>query len=562
MPNVGRPSKGCKNCRDRKVKCDQKRPSCSQCIRAGKECHGYRDMLSMMFKNESDVVAKKAEKRYEALAKQKAPVIVPKREPQLVNPDTSALTTPVSKLKSNGSFNDHRASWSRYPTPESMTREIVPSIEEQAQGFFISNYVAHPSMVPRGQFEWVPELLARPHTEEILRASVNAASLAGLANTTKSPAIMQKAQTAYVNALRLTNSALRVKETAVQDSTLISVIMLGMYENMVFQDRQSIQAWAKHVAGACALLRLRGKEQFESDLARRIFHQFYGVVMLVALETGTTVHEGMHELYEAMHPTSDYDVHGRQWTTRVVNVMHDAINLNQDKHSDPVTMVNTAVAIDLELDRINALMPSIWHYETIVLDEPSDLQFGNSYHVYVDPWITQMWNHLRSCRMYLYKIMRENITKGCEDYDPPLFSLDEIQVQKKAAEDVMRTTAAGVVASVPQIAGMIPYPKPRPPHKQDYRLQPPGTYLNSTRSTGLVHLIWPLYAVGASDLASYEMRQWCIEILHFAALRIGTRQAVVLADELKAIQRSVAKASAAGEVLKSADCFFNRLTLT
>lgn len=532
-------------------------------------------MLSMMFKNESDVVAKKAEKRYEELAKQKAPVIVPRREQQLLNPDTSVLTTPVSKLKSNVNFNDHRASWSRYPTPESMTLEIVPSIEEQAQGFFISNYVAQPSVVPRGQFEWVTEFLSQPHTKEILLASVNAASLAGLANTTKSPAIMQKAQTAYVSALRLTNSALRVKETAVQDSTLISVIMLGMYENMVFQGRQSIQAWAKHVAGACALLRLRGKEQFQSDLARRIFHQFYGVVMLVALETGTTVQEGMHELYEAMHPTSDYDVHGRQWTTRVVNVMYDAININQDKHSDPVTMVNTAVAIDLELDRINALMPSIWHYETIVLDQPSDLQFGNSYHVYVDPWITQMWNHLRSCRMYLYKIMRENITKGCEDYDPPLFSLAEAQDQRKAAEDVMRATAAGVVASVPQIAGMIPYPKPRPSRpkdgssktapgqdKQDYRLQPPGTHLNSTRSTGLVHLIWPLYAAGASDLASYEMRQWCIEILHFAALRIGTRQAVVLADELKAIQQSVAKASATGEVLKSADCFFNRLTLT
>lgn len=34
------------------------------------------------------------------------------------------------------------------------------------------------------------------------------------------------------------------------------------------------------------------------------------------------------------------------------------------------------------------------------------------------------------------------------------------------------------------------------------------------------------------------MRQWIIEILQYVALRIGTRQAVVLAEELKVIQRS------------------------
>lgn len=494
----------------------------------------------MMFKNESDVVAKKAEKRYEELAKQKV--------------------QPPSKKEEefDGGEGSRLVPWTRYPTPESMTLEIIPSIEDQAQGFFIANYVAEPSIVPRGQFEWVTELLGQPDTEEILTCSVNAASLAGLANTTKSPMIMQKAQTAYVNALRITNSALRVKETAVKDSTLISVIMLGMYENMVFQGKQSIQAWQKHVAGACALLKLRGKEQFESSIARRIFHQFYGVVLLVALETGTAVHEGMHELYEALHPTSDYDVHGRQFTTRVVHVMHDAINLNQDKLSDPVTMVNTAVNIDCELDQIKALMPSIWHYETVHLKQRSEYQFGDCYHVYVDPWIAQMWNHLRSCRMYLYRIMHENIKKGCEQYDPPLFSIDEIKPRREIAEKVMRTTAAGMIASVPQITGMIPFPKlptskskgvsmpSLKDHALRYKLHLPGTFLNPSKSTGLVHLIWPLFAAGQSDLSSFEMRQWCIGILQFIALRIGTRQAVVLAEELKGIQSGLMSAASKG----------------
>jgi hypothetical protein len=197
----------------------------------------------MMFKNESEVVAKKAEKRYEVLAKQKTlttSASTTKHEPMTPEPLSSTTYDSNDDRLLLGNKNTTRVvAYSRYPTPESMTREIVPSIEDQALGFFIGNYVAQPTFVPRGQFEWVTELLAQPETEDILRQSVTAASLAGFANATKSPTIMQQAQSAYGSALRLTNSALRVRETAVRDSTLISVIMLGMYENFVFQDRRA-----------------------------------------------------------------------------------------------------------------------------------------------------------------------------------------------------------------------------------------------------------------------------------------------------------------------------------
>jgi hypothetical protein len=180
----------------------------------------------MMFKNESDVVAKKAEKRYEVLARQKALPSPTKKEPITPEPIISETwELNYDWLRQQNSI--HVVPNTRYPTPESMTREIVPSIEDQALGFFIGNYVAQPTFVPRGQFEWVTELLAQPATEEILRHSVNAACLAGFANATKNPIIMQQAQAAYVSALHLTNDALRVKESAVKDSTLISVIMLG-----------------------------------------------------------------------------------------------------------------------------------------------------------------------------------------------------------------------------------------------------------------------------------------------------------------------------------------------
>lgn len=52
------------------------------------------------------------------------------------------------------------------------------------------------------------------------------------------------------------------------------------------------------------------------------------------------------------------------------------------------------------------------------------------------------------------------------------------------------------------------------------------------------HLVWPLYAAGMSDLSSGDLRRWIINMLYFIALRIGTRQAVVLAETLKETQKA------------------------
>jgi hypothetical protein len=533
------------------MQCDQKRPSCSQCIRSGKECYGYRDALSMMFKDETAVVAKKAEKRYEVLAQQHSSSEPGDRQLSRASSsqaspvtwtdaETQLLIPPVSSI-------------SRYPTPESMTREITPSIEDQAMGFFISNHVSQPALVPRGQYEWLLEAISQPGCEEILRSSANAASLAGLANSTKNPTIMAKARAAYGSALRMTNSALSAKKTAVKDSTLMSVIMLGLYESIAFPDKKSTQTWYKHVQGASALLVLRGTDQFKSNVARRIFHQFYGITMLCSLESGEAVPDGMRDLYEFCNPTSDYAVQGRQWTTRMSLFMQDSIDLNRDKDSDPVTMVTKAINLDRELDSIKALIPKVWQYETVHLEQPSDYVHGSFYHIYMDPWIAQMWNNLRLCRMHLYKVIRQQLWRG-RACDPPLFTEEEVAPQIAAAEKVIRTTTAAICASVPQLTGMIIFPEwPAPKSRGSpaglqpeitgqedsrYQIHPPGTFLDPGRPTCMYHLSWPLYAAGSSDLSSSEMRQYAIDMLHFVALRIGTRQAVVLAEALKDMQRS------------------------
>lgn len=276
-----------------------------------KECHGYRDQLALMFKNESDVVARKAKNRYQELSRQKPQKANSQKVSQISDLGSSSSSSTDSPPSVQGS--DQQVVIRRdSPTPTTFDWEMAPSIEDQAIGFFLASYVISPTFIPRGQFDFLPELLNRPDTEDILQRSTTAAGLAALGIAMKSPEMLKKAQKEYVSALTLTNNALGTTQTAIKDSTLVSVIMLGMYENFTHQSKDSLKAWANHVKGACALIRLRGTKQFQGSVGVRIFQQFYGTALLVALEDRSEIPPGLTELWEMGTQINDYSVPGKE----------------------------------------------------------------------------------------------------------------------------------------------------------------------------------------------------------------------------------------------------------
>lgn len=90
MVYCGKPSKGCSSCRERKIRvslglcvfyqsvptfdaeidfdsfgvqCDQQEPGCGQCEKRQQQCPGYRNLVDLMFRDESSHVIKKANAR-------------------------------------------------------------------------------------------------------------------------------------------------------------------------------------------------------------------------------------------------------------------------------------------------------------------------------------------------------------------------------------------------------------------------------------------------------------------------------------------------------------------
>lgn len=514
--------------------------------------------MELMFRNESAVVALKAKTKYQQLSKEKEKKV--QREKELQSSSSSSSSGSEDDIAFSGSD----GSWPSTPAAElqlisrargrsfgDMTPELTPSIEDQAIGFFISNFVVQPTFVPRGQYDFLPELLNQPHTERILQTSVTAAGLAGLANATKCSRIMRQAQQQYVNALSMTNRALRNANTAARDSTIISVIMLGLYENFRSESKQDTKQWAKHVNGACTLINMRGPEFLHTKMGHRLFQQFYGTALLVAFQTRTPVPKSIVELWETNAKLGDYSVSGKVWTTEIVRFMRAAIDLVADTTSDPLSLVNSALQRDEDLNALYALLPNIWKHETVYLEKPVEHVQGNNYHMYLDPWIVQMLNNLRSVRLILHDLIRDQLSKGVQQY-PPLFTQEQVTIQANASAKIIRKAVTEICATVPQVTGQIPFPDLSPitpkmemlfsdlfdPHDPMFQLRPPGTYFDPMKPRGLHNLIWPLYSAAFRGLTSPDLKEWAAKILYFVALKTGTRQAAVLADEVKQAART------------------------
>src|SRR6202000_600970 len=85
-----------------------------------------------------------------------------------------------------------------------------------------------------------------------------------------------------------------------EDATLISVLLLGMYESILFRGRSSPTSWTAHATGALALLRLRGRGQFHSVLGRELFLHTTGTITASCVVRCKAVPEPLRAMYTAV----------------------------------------------------------------------------------------------------------------------------------------------------------------------------------------------------------------------------------------------------------------------
>lgn len=130
------------------------------------------------------------------------------------------------------------------------------------------------SYITSSRFEaYLPHLFINTTSfpKDPLLTAIDAASLAAFALYTRDQSQRKCIQRLYSKALEEIRIALEDKKTAVHDRTLAAILVLALLESLMLQEKKALKNWTMHTLGTLEVLRLRGKEQFESPVSRELF---------------------------------------------------------------------------------------------------------------------------------------------------------------------------------------------------------------------------------------------------------------------------------------------------
>ncbi|UNI13549.1 hypothetical protein JDV02_000284 [Purpureocillium takamizusanense] len=500
MVYCGKPSKGCSNCRERKIRCDQRMPTCGQCEKRSQQCPGYRNMVDLMFRDESNHVIKKANTARKRLNKSREAAngsasdgltALPSPSPRssssssesptattLVHHSRSFIGTPKSSSSAEGLspsheplrethlLNDtrqvrrrhaHVGSDSVTAAASEIPYALTPSLQERGVAFFFARYVATDHGCYQN-YDFIYDVWKPPPNVDMadindgILASMTAVGLTGLSKLTRCPEAMTKARQSYVLALHLANEALRDPVEAVKDSTMLAVLILGTYEFVSGRTPQTIRAWQDHVNGAAALATMRGAGQFRTKAGTRMFIMLCHTVLISCVRSGLPMPQSMVDLRNQLwHLT---DTRGPIW--RVVDTLYNALQVRHDITSGKVLGVDAIVEkLSGVEDQFSALVDSLpngFKYREAKLMRPHPAVMGDSCHIYLGLTQATTWNGMRTMRMLVQETILDVLYHSVDD--PTTLPLHH-QLQMAKAMKLIRLLGDAFVASVPQHFGVV-----------------------------------------------------------------------------------------------------------
>ncbi|KAL8798812.1 MAG: hypothetical protein Q9182_006356 [Xanthomendoza sp. 2 TL-2023] len=485
MVYCGPLSKACLPCRRRRLRCDLQEPTCTPCARAQLKCSGYRDINALRIKDESDAVKRRVHTR--------------------------------KSLK---------------VVPES----IVVSIRSQARDIFYHDYVVGFNK----PFDFLQTFRSSTSRDEHLDRSVDAVSLAYLASQRHSVSAEKEARQNYISAINHTTVALQTFDQAKQDSTILAILLLDLYEKMTNKIATFGGGWAAHLSGALTLVQLRGNEQFNDPSVRRMLTRLGTNLLISCVASDTPVLPDLITLRNtiAAHFTSSLDP---KWLETDLVIEFARLRQEIDKGVLAGSKATLAlVELDAKFVRLGMEVPPTWQYKTIQVKVKSRHHFESFHHIHPAEHVAQMWNTLRLTRI----VLNELICFRCLDtYGRLRSDFDLKAIHERASRSIIEM-ASDICASIPQYIEDSPTTLLPPSTKMasssnlpnhDTRISPVAPP-NPTNHLPCYRLIFPLFVVAQSSALPPAFREWAIKELHFMADYHGIKNAMMVADMLESGQ--------------------------
>ncbi|TVY46470.1 hypothetical protein LOCC1_G003015 [Lachnellula occidentalis] len=543
--------------------CDQQTPSCGQCIKVEKDCPGYRDMLSLSFRNESDAVIEKAKARAAEPRKSKSPLPRPRKASPVAKkpviseaPIAFSVSTTIAfrHFSTDGSgfpFTNYNAENFTEPAniPNSPSVGLGPSLEEQGTNYFFANFVTPNTQgASGGPFHYLYDVI-KVGIDDLLKACIVATGLAGLSNVSKSSQLMGHAQREYTSALRHINVAVASPIDSIKDVTLIGILVLAIYEATAGAWMLTLKAWTQHINGAAALIRIRGRSQFKTLVGRGVFLQATSHLLVSCVQREMSIPDQILELrnevfsYNSTDPTCQFMKALDDFTILRAAIRAGALTDNSE-------IINASLELDARLIDIFINSPADWQYESAYTHSNTDLLYDGYYDIYDSYLVARTWNAMRATRIMLNQTIRYRLLAGFNQ-TPPQFTTPDYTALFQMCTDNVIALQHDILHSVPQHLGFVnrkPFQNidnsanssPAPDDSLDISfttmLSGPELPVFAEQSTaplkkaaffpavGAYNLMWPLFVAGSMRLGPSDMKSYAIKILRYIGDEVGIAQ--------------------------------------
>lgn len=420
-------------------------------------------------------------------------------------------------------------------------------------------------------------------------ASITAVGLVGVAEITQSDDVLHAARKSYVKALRLTNAVLRGRDDAVKDTTMLSVLVLALFEMIGGSRTRDIASWQKHLNGAAALARMRGMGQFRTSAGSRLFSMLTQTTMIYCIQNEMPMPADLLEMRDQKALMLQIREPGFEVCTAMFKILQLKYDIKQGHVTSLDEMLDKFACAEGDFESAISLFPEVLQFRKCRLPQPPRPGFFNDiYHVYPDLRIAGFWNGLRTCRLLILETMLEELRKRFLHVPAGLVP-KRYQSEYQKAKFKMERIALAILASVPQHFGMVntvgdaedlpapisstEYFWPEIPESdwaaelgsesgishsgeaddedEDYGCRGPSLHnpmqvkdadARAERfillSSVTNNVVWPLYLVGMSTASSAQMKDFVVERLYAIHAETGVVQTRKLADIVATHRRS------------------------
>ncbi|KAI0476913.1 hypothetical protein F4859DRAFT_67425 [Xylaria cf. heliscus] len=520
MVYCGKASQGCQSCRTRRIKCDKKHPECSQCIRVGKRCPGYRDQLSLLFRDESSKVIQKAHAQWGTGTLGSS---ADGGSPRPVTPITSNRRVPYAPA---GLPSPTPTAAGQEITVLKIPRKVEPNLDQRGLKFYVERYLLNHPDSPR-----TPELIDLYFgNEEAIRNVMVAVGLAGMSNLLGNKSMNLAARSKYVTALKQTGQL--IASTSRDPRTIVkplrSIVTLALFEVVQGKgSRVSAGSANTHVHGAVALARSVLPSANSPNGGARSVLQLMFSMLIPSQMTDTPLPPGFIECLKLckllLQDCIESCAVDLAFTcARLLQLLLTADQATSlDSQQETNNLIQQFLAIETEFDRIELQLHAAYPFVENQSDQPSPALFRAKWHSYSEIWGARIWNHFRWARLLLGEYIIKFTTKyprSSARHIPPPHKIRCYSTIERIARDMLISTPSHWHHPILDEATAKKYGAPGK---------------GGAGAAGLPSLLWHLKVSACAPNVPPEFWNWAYDILQVVWKSMGMQHAQALAEVME-----------------------------